>query len=238
MPLLDHFQPPLKPGRHWESFHSVWCTTIMAELNRRLPDRYFAEAETQVGGRIEVDVPAWEEEKRAAAPGANGGVAIETWAPPATSLVMPTVFPDEFEVRVFDSSGGATLVAAVELVSPANKDRPESRVGFAAKCLAYLQRGIGLVIVDVVTEKRFNLHNQLVDLLQQEVRFAFPGQTFLYSSAFRPARRPAGDQIDVWLHPIVVGQPLPTMPLALRGGPTLPVDLEATYSEARQRSRL
>lgn len=240
MPLLDHFHPPLKPGRHWESFHSTWCTCIMSSLNQRLPERYFAESETQVGGRIEVDVATLEgqPERSAVGNGAVGGVAVETWAPPATTLVMPTVFPDEFEVRIFDSSGGATLVAAIELVSPGNKDRPETRKAFAAKCATYLHRGVGLVIVDVVTEKLCNLHNELIDLLGQDARFAFAEPLAIYTSAFRPARRKEGDQIDLWLYPLSLAQPLPTVPLALRNGPTVPVDLDATYNEARQRSRL
>ena len=46
---------------------------------------------------------------------------------------MPAVFPDEIEVLVIHRSGGPTLVGAIELVSPANKDRPETRRAFAAK---------------------------------------------------------------------------------------------------------
>ena len=42
---------------------------------------------------------------------------------------------------------GATLVAAIELVSPGNKDRPEARLAFAAKCVSYLTRGVGLIVV-------------------------------------------------------------------------------------------
>jgi len=44
-------------------------------------------------------------------------------------------------------------VAAIELVSPGNKDRPETCRLFAAKCVAYLTRGIGLVVIDIVTER-------------------------------------------------------------------------------------
>jgi hypothetical protein len=36
-------------------------------------------------------------------------------------------------------------------VSPANKDRDETRRAFIAKCAAYLQRGIGLIVVDIRT---------------------------------------------------------------------------------------
>ena len=39
---------------------------------------------------------------------------------------------DEYEVRVYDEKRHCRLVAAVEIVSPANKDRPEHRHAFVA----------------------------------------------------------------------------------------------------------
>ncbi|MBY0524487.1 MAG: DUF4058 family protein [Gemmataceae bacterium] len=242
MPLLDHFHPPLYPGRHWASFHAAWATEMMAHLNRNvLPQGYLAESQIHVGSRVEVDVATLEQGSPRSLEGNGdaGGVAVETWAPPTITAVMPAVFPDEIAVQVFEMSGGMTLVAAIELVSPANKDRPESRRAFAAKCAACLQQGIGLVIVDVVTERQANLHDELVSLMQLEEALQFPTETRLYAAAYRPARRePGGDQIDLWQLPLVLGQSLPTVPLALRRGPTLPLDLEATYTEARRRSRL
>ena len=151
---------------------------------------------------------------------------------------MPAVFPDEIEIQVFADSGGAMLVGAIEFVSPANKDRLQTRLAFAAKCASYLSAGIGLIVVDVVTERLANLHNELIDLLHQDERFRFPANTSLYASAFRPARRQSGDVIDLWLAPLTIGRPLPMLPLALRNGPCLPIDLEGTYMEARARSRL
>ena len=35
------------------------------------------------------------------------------------------------------------LRAAIELASPANKDRPRNRLTFAGKCVGYLERGVG-----------------------------------------------------------------------------------------------
>src|ERR1700722_19712178 len=137
MPLRDHFHPPLATLRHWKSFHAAWATEIMRTLNRRvLPPRCFAEAQVHVGSRVEIDVPTFDREHggpSAPSAGGNGGVAVETWAPPTTSLIMPAVFPDEIEVQVFHRTGGATLVAAIELISPSNKDRRETRNAFAAK---------------------------------------------------------------------------------------------------------
>jgi hypothetical protein len=240
MPLRDHFHPPLHPARRWESFHAAWANAIMARLNEAvLPGRYYAETQIHIGSRVEVDVGTLEhEEPRVTPSNGPGGVATaEAWAPPAPPLVLPTVFPDEIEVEVFDSARGS-FVAAIEFVSPRNKDRPEARQAFAAKCSSYLQVGIGLVIVDVVTERLANLHDELMALLGQPETACFPAEVQLYTAAYRPARRKAGDQIDCWPVPLSLGNPLPTMPLALRGGPTLPLELETTYTEACRRSRL
>jgi hypothetical protein len=242
MPLLDHFHPPLSNLRHWESFHAAWATEIMSTLNRRvLPPGCFAEAQVHVGSRVEIDVATFERDREPAAArpnGNSGGVAVETWAPPATSLIMPAVFPDEIEIQVFRTTGGATLVAAIELVSPGNKDRSETRRAFTAKCVSYLQQGIGLVVVDIVTERQANLHDELVHLLEQPERFEFADETPLYAVAYRPSRKQTGDQIEIWPVALAVGQPLPTLPLALRGVATVPVDLEMTYHTTCQDSRL
>src|SRR5438132_5144703 len=125
MPLLDHFHPPLSRERHWESFHAAWAGSIADALNRVLPRGYFAEELTHAGAGTEIDVDTFERARPAPAANGPGGVAVApaVWAPPAPVAVVPAVFADDFEVRVFPARGGPTLVAAVELVSPANKDR-------------------------------------------------------------------------------------------------------------------
>ena len=242
MPLRDHFHPPLAGLRRWESFHAIWTAEIVRTLNRSvLPSACFAEAQVHVGSRVEIDVATFTGETSSSSrpSGVNGsGVAVMTWAVSAPTLVMPAVFPDEIEVQVFHMSGGATLVGAIELVSPGNKDRPEARRAFAAKCASYLQQGIGLVIVDIVSERLQNLHNELIRLVEQPEAYAMPGAPALYAVAYRPERREAGDHIEMWPIPLAIGRPLPVMPLALRGIATVPVDLEATYTTTCQDSRM
>jgi hypothetical protein len=151
---------------------------------------------------------------------------------------LPALFPDEVEVLVFSSEGGPTLVGAIELVSPRNKDRPEARRAFAIKCLAYLQQGIGLVVVDVVTSRRANLHDEMVALIPAEAP-RFPGSPPLYAVAYRPFRRPDAERIAVWPAVLALGQELPAMPLWLRDvAAPVRVDLEAASGEARQRNAL
>jgi Protein of unknown function (DUF4058) len=236
MPLRDHFHPPLKNIRHWEGFHALWSTEIVRTLNRRvLPEDCFAEAQVHVGSQVEIDIATFE---KPSANGKNGGLAVATWAPPMTTLVMPTVFPDVIEVQVIRDFGGPRLVGAIELVSPGNKDRPETRQAFVAKCAAYLQQGIGLVVVDFVTERQVNLHNELIRLLQQSDAFALPDAALLYATSYRPRRLKSGDQIELWLESLKLGQPLPTMPLALLGLDAVPVDLDGTYQRTCEDSRL
>src|SRR4051794_25103314 len=121
MPLRDHFQPPLFPTRRWQSFHGYWAAAIGEALNALLPPRYYAEIQTHTGTDIEADVAEFT--LPAAGPetnGAAGGVAVDTYAPPAATLTLPAVFPDDLEVQVYDTRDGSTLVGVVELVSPAN----------------------------------------------------------------------------------------------------------------------
>ena len=194
-----------------------------------------------LGTRIEVDVATLTESDGTEAPdNTSGGTAVQTrvWAPPAPIAVIPALFPDDFEVQVFSNLAGPTLVAANELVSLRNKDRPEARRAFAAKCAAYLQRGIGLIVVDIVTSRHANLHDELGDMLGHVNGFAFPTPTPLYATAYRPTHRQTRNEIDVWREPLALGQPLPTLPLAVRGLDCLPIDREATYEEARQRGRI
>jgi hypothetical protein len=174
-------------------------------------------------------------------PSSNGpatAVQTQVWAPTTPVAVFPAEFPDDLEVQVFSSMAGPTLVAAIELVSPGNKDRAEARRAFAAKCAAYLQRGIGLIVVDIVTSRIANLHDELMALLGHDNGFAFPSPTLLYATAYRPAHRQERNEIDLWRESLAVGQPLPTLPLAVRGLGCLPINLEATYTEARQRGRI
>lgn len=73
-----------------------------------------------------------------------------------------------------ETSGGPTLVAAIELVSPANKDRPESRKAFTAKCHSYLQAGCGLIVVDIVTNRNSRPFDELlVELLAEPPQSPF-----------------------------------------------------------------
>jgi hypothetical protein len=235
MPLLDHFHPPLSEERSFESFHAAWAGSLADDLNRRLPEGYFAEETTHAGPGIEIDVPTWE---RTAG---GGGVAVaaqpQVWAPPAADSTIPAVFCDDFEVRVIGTLSGRRLVAAIELVSPRNKDRPEARKSFAIKCASYLVQGVSLIVVDIVTGRNANMHREIMALVPSGQPL-LPAEVGLYAVAHRPVRRDGQELIDLWAVRLAVGSRLPVLPLALSAEVCLAIDLEATYMDARQRRRL
>jgi hypothetical protein len=240
MPLLDHFHPPVSERRSWEGFHGLWAAALVEKLNRDvLADEYFADMQVHIGSQVEVDIATLDEPHTPRERSAVAMAALpSTWAPPATNLILPTVFPDEIEVQIFSTATGATLVGAIELISPGNKDRSAARQAFAAKCVSYLTRGIGLVVVDIVTNRLANLHNEVMGLFGCAGPFLLAAAATTYAAAYRPSRQPNGDQIEVWPRPLTLGQPLPVLPLALRNAATVPVDLEETYHETCLRSRL
>jgi hypothetical protein len=240
MPLLDHFHAPVELLYPFESFHSSWATRIADALNELLPPQFIAVEQTHAGGRLEFDVATFET-KDDRPTRTNGATATTTvpkvWAPPAPPVTIAATFPDSFEVRVFSTSGGWTLVGTIELVSPGNKDRSEERQAFVTKCAGYLHQGVSLIMVDIVTNRRANLHNELLDLLEAE-QGRFPAGVHLYAAACRPVRRQDRPEIDIWPETCAVGTPLPTLPLRLTGDLFVPVELEASYHETCRRRRL
>jgi hypothetical protein len=230
MPLLDHFHPPLSLERPWEGIHGAWASTIAARLNEdQLPPDYFAMPLITVGGRVEVDVGTFQ--STASSEPGNGAVATTVWAPPRPTLTAAVDFigPDAYEVQVLQQLGGPKLRAAIELVSPANKDRPGHRLAFAVKCAAHLQRGVSVIVIDIVTERAANLHAELTQVLGQVDALAWPSASDLYAVAYRPVRTEAGGRIDAWPESLVVGETLPTMPLWLDDEVCLPLKLEESY---------
>jgi len=242
MPLLDHFRPPLSERRPWESLHATWAGALADTLNEHLlPPGYIALEQIHAGADVEIDVGTYAESGGPARPERSGGTATATrtvWVPSTAPLVIPAVFPPSCTIQVLATDGGRTLVAAIELVSPGNKDRASKRRLFAAKCATYLARGVGLVVLDVVTSRSGNMHNELADLLGWEPAYRMGPEVSLYAVAYRPLRRDGAEQLDTWPLPLSIGVPLPTVPLSLEAEHCIAVDLEAAYVEACRRRRV
>ncbi len=241
MPLGDHFHSPWMDENPWESFHSAWINTIVRQLNGSiLPRRYRAMPQVHLGALVEADVAAFEADSSAEGEsGAGGALATALWSPPAPAQTLLIDWPnqDVFEARVYDDARGMQLVAAIELVSPRNKDRLESRRAFVSKCAAHLQEQVGVLVVDVVTN-RANLHQELLELLsRRQSGEEFPGPP-PHAFSYRTGKQNGAWHWDLWPVSLDVGHPLPVMPLWLASDFSVPVDLEKSYEETRHVLRI
>jgi hypothetical protein len=139
MPLRDHSLAATWKRTSWEGFHGAWPAMIVQRLVRHLPAEYAAEPRVELGTYPDV--------------------------PPSAGVALTKQY--EYEVRVFDQRRARRLVAAVEIVSPANKDRAENRRAFVAKWAALLQHGVCVSVVDVITAHKFNLYTELLAMLDR-----------------------------------------------------------------------
>jgi hypothetical protein len=233
MPLLDHFNPPLSRTHPGRSFHGAWAAAMARLLNHGvLPAGYYAVPLVDREGPIEIDVAALREQ---GASGPAGGVgAPQPWAPPAPGLAVTVELPasDGALVQVFAEEGDPRLAAAVELLSPRNKDRPRARQAFAVKCVGYLQQGASVVVVDTVTTRRADLQAAILTLLGVDAGAAAlpPG---LSAVSYRAVGlEEETQQLQLWPAPLALGQALPTLPLWIASDFSVPLDLEASYQAA------
>jgi hypothetical protein len=198
------------------------------------------EEHVKLGGGVEIDVASYERIDQTSPlndDGSSTAVLTERWAPPAPTAVTTGMFPDRFEVLVFDWDGGKHLVGAIEIISPGNKDRVEEKTFFAAKVLSYLAYGASVVVIDPVTTRRANLHNEVVRMAGWQGELEFSDDVELYAAAYRPLRRGETVETELWLRKLALGAALPTMPLRLTGDLFVPIDFETTYMEVLRTRR-
>jgi hypothetical protein len=201
-----------------------------------LPAQYHAEPHISHGAVVEIDMATYEDYGRQGeglAAGTTNGPVTAVWAPPRPTANVTIDLPvqDSFELRVYDEEREQRLVAAVELVSPRNKDRPESRNDFIIKCASYLQQGVSLVVIDVVTDRQQNLHAELLQLLRLPDPAPLPTGMPLYAVAYRPLQEEARLHLDMWVESLPLGAALPTLPLWLTHRLAVPLELEASYED-------
>lgn len=240
MPLLDLFHPPISELHGWEGLHSDWASMIVHRLNLHwLPERFSATPHVRLGVAAEVDVGTMQVFAAPAdRPARNGdggtATAIKSWAPSSAPLVAEARFIEEdlIEIQVYYRSGGRKLVAAIEIVSPANKDRPESRNTFAIKCASLLAQGVSVVVVDTVTDLHANLHLALAERLNLAPEFHWESPTNLFAISYRVIQAEEKKQLCAWPYPLKVGEPLPTVPLWIAADLAVPLELEETYTDA------
>jgi hypothetical protein len=220
------------PG--WEGVHLYWLTGIARWLKGHLPPDYRA----VVGSSpmVGVDLPQVKPDV-----GVQTAKAPDPSTAPATpaALVSVEAMQPDLEVAVDGLAEDNSvlveylgrLVAAVELVSPRNKDRPASRVHFGARYLSYLKNGVHLALIDVHPRPQgFGFGS----LIAEEFKMPAPPFVAPQALSYRVGEPAAtgGRLLGVWQRALTAGQPLPSLPLALREQQLIVLDLESTYQQA------
>ena len=238
MPLRDHFRPPVSKRSSWEGFHGGWPMRIVEELapgcrTASLQSRACILAAFMKSMSAHFEQYEEDEYVAGSARESTVGLATAPQAPPAPTLTLDTEFPElyAYEVLIFDLERDRRLVAAVEIVSPANKDRPESRQLLVAKCFNLLRQDVCVSIVDLITIRQFNLYAELLALLNRsDPAFVAPVPP-IYAVTCRKRKAGRRTKLDTWSHPLAVGQPLPSLPVWLSETQSVSLDLEASYEE-------
>jgi hypothetical protein len=239
MPLRDHFLSD-STYLNWEPLHGGWPMIIAQRLNSFMPKEYVAQPHVHIGAIMEIDVGSLERESAyptTSSTDDGGGTAVATWAPPEPAILLETELPEpsEYGVNVY-TRDEFRLVAAVELVSPSNKDRPENRQTFVNKCETLLKKDVCVTIVDPVTSRTANLYGELLDELH--ARRTAISRSPLYAISCRGRRSGLHWRLESWENELAVGSPLPTLPIWLTPDFMVPLELEATYEETCRSLRI
>ena len=160
-------------------------------------------------------------------------IAKSTFARSKRETDRQADLPEEYayEVLVFDVERDRHLVAAVEIVSPANKDRPDSCQILVAKCAGLLHKGVCVSLVDLVTIRHFNLYTALLALIGRSDPAFGANPPPIYAASCRKRQEGRKTRLDSWAHTLALGQPLPTLPVWLTETNAVSLDLEGSYEE-------
>lgn len=233
MPLRDHFRSPVNDTHSWDEVHGQWPGEIVRTLRGILPPGYRAGPNIHLGSPYEVDVSTYEHDTyEINESDLNDGTAVATLPKPTLTVVADLPDDDIYEVQIYDTERGRRLVAAIELVSPSNKDRATARESFVGKVAALLNRGVSVSIVDLVTIRQGSLYGDLLKLVGSRDPVLEPVSPNIYAVTVRSrqmSKRPT--KLDAWFYPMELGRPLPTIPIWLTPELHVLLPLESGYEE-------
>jgi len=234
MPLHDW-----RDERGWDGVHLLWLSELVRWLRPRLPEEYRAYVGSvpaltveSTNGRPDLQVRRWQPELPRSVQEAT------------TSLLEPdlegiaTFTFDPHQAIHIDHHG--RLVAAIELVSPRNKDCREAKEGYCSRYLGYLRQGVHLLLVDLLPRPN---NFSFLNVLGTALGLSIPIIAAPFAASFRvgdpiPNGNAESPVIAVWCRALQSGQPLPTLPLTLASQQQILIDLEQTYRSACEQAYL
>jgi hypothetical protein len=216
---------------YWSGFHIVWLVELLRNIKPQLPEGYRvyigsysrSGLATAIWPDIEVAVPI-----HIVPASETDEPSATTDMPPDEEVLIETIEPQK---ALYVQYRGM-MVAAVEIVSPRNKDRVSARAEATARYAGYLHGRIHLMLLDLLPRPE---GFSFPDAIAAELKI--PNQPHLAppcAVVYRVGEPAAagGSQLAVWRRPLTVDQPLPTLPLPLSVDRQVLVDLEATYMRA------
>jgi hypothetical protein len=217
----------------WEEVHHLWIADLLRWVRPRLPQGFHAHLGTAPalsvgapGSRPDFHVRTRPDE--GAEPGASAAWPGEG-EEPDVEVAVATIDPS---IALMVERDGR-LVAAVELVSPRNKDRPTARDTYLTRYLGYLLNGVNLVLVDVHARPiGFSFADRLAEALSVE-QPPCPAPVAVSYRVGEPAAT-GGRLLAIWRRPMVVGEEIPAIPLPLTVEVSIALDLERTYARAAE----
>lgn len=187
----------------WEAIHLFWITELARHLKARLPAGF----RTQLEVVPPVDGGGWE-----------GNVEV--------GEPTPEIRPVLYVARA------GSRVAAVELVSPLNKDPLEARTNSLYRYAGDLAGGIHLLLIDVHPQPAgFSFADEIARTSGIADQPRMPPPMAITYRVGEPAPE-GGRHLSIWRRSLEIGADLPTLPLPLDASTTVPVDLGATYARA------
>jgi len=218
--------PFLEQPAYWPDFHSTFINywreaiadTLPAHYEATIGERvYLVEHDPEMRKLASPDVAVTHDDRPLSAlPATSGGIAT---LEPVTIPLAILGGPRETYIEILYQPDHS-LVATLELLSPANKEEPGRSV-YLLKREALLYQQVHLVELDLLLGGR-RLH-----LLRP-----LPAADYYYLLS-RGDRRP-----DCNVYHWKLDQPLPTLPIALRTpDPDILVDLGAVFATAYERGR-
>lgn len=225
--------------RGWDSVHPLWLTYLLEYVQERLPEGYKA----YLGG-----VPSLTVDTGHGKP----NVSVRQWGPglaPDTATGKTGVLEPDLEAsasvrldphRAVHVDFHGQLIAALELVSPRNKDRVDSKETYTNRYLGYLRLGVHLLLVDVLPRPR---NFSFSDAITRGLGLDVPPLPPPFAATYRvgepvPVGDDMGSLVALWRRPLRAGEPLPTLPLPLSVHREVLIDLEETYARAAKRAYL
>lgn len=220
----------------FHDFHVAWIPELRKALNSGLlPQGYYALTE-QHAGRSIADVLTLHVSPTSQEP--------QPWPPATGGLAVAEAPPRVRRKKTFEQAGltrprtlairhvsGHRLIALLEIVSPANKDRSRSVEEFVTKAVSALDAGVHLLVVDLFPPGPHDPSGMpgAIDqrLEQSNNPYDLPSEEPLTLAAYD-----AGPPVDAYLEHVAVGARLPEMPLFLRPEHYVYVPLEQTYEAA------